>query len=82
LTFFKICCDNYIKFFHEKGFIKKEGLEDPQGGQKSNLWKLNNHAGYIIEVGMESPSLNLLLTDLDLNIIDTSSTTFSLSAGK
>ncbi len=74
--------DSYIKFFHEKGFIKKEGLGDPQGGRKPNLWKLNNHAGYIIGVDMESPSLNLLLTDLDLNIISTSGTTFSLSAEK
>jgi predicted NBD/HSP70 family sugar kinase len=72
--------DNYIKVFHEKGFIKKEGFGDPQGGRKPNLWKLNNHAGYLIGVDMESPNLNILLTDLDLHTIQATSTTFSLNS--
>jgi predicted NBD/HSP70 family sugar kinase len=74
--------DNYIKTFHEKGLIKKEGFGDPLGGRKPNLWKLNNHAGYLIGVDMESPNLNLLLTDLDLNTIQTTTTTFSLYSKK
>jgi N-acetylglucosamine repressor len=74
--------DNYIKIFFEKGVIKKQGLGDPQGGRKPNLWKLNNHAGYLIGVDLESPSLNLLLTDLDLNTIQSRSTSFSLSLKK
>ncbi len=74
--------DSYIKVFFEKGVIKKEGLGDPQGGRKPYLWKLNNHAGYLIGVDLESPSLNLLLTDLDLNTIQIRSTSFSLSLKK
>jgi predicted NBD/HSP70 family sugar kinase len=74
--------DNYIKIFFEKGVIKKQGVGDPQGGRKPNLWKLNNHAGYLIGMDIESPSLNLLLTDLDLNTIQSRSTSFSLSSKK
>ena len=72
--------DNHIKIFHSKGFIKKDGFGDPQGGRKPNLWKINNHAGYVIGVDMESPKLNLLLADLDLHTIQTNSTVFSLDS--
>jgi predicted NBD/HSP70 family sugar kinase len=71
--------DNFIKYFHEKGVIRKEGLGDPCGGRKPNLWKLNNHAGYLVGVDLESPQLNVLLTDLDLNTIYKKSTVFPLS---
>jgi len=74
--------DSCVKIFYEKNLIKKEGFGDPQGGRKPNLWKLNNHAGYLIGVDMESPNLNLLLADLDLNTIQTTSTTFSLYSKK
>ena len=71
--------DSYLKSFIKKGVIKKEGFGYPQGGRKPNLWKLNNHAGYLVGVDLESPSLNLLLTDLDMNPIQKRSITFSLS---
>ena len=74
--------DSYLKSFIKKGVIKKEGFGYPQGGRKPNLWKLNNHAGYLVGVDLESPSLNLLLTDLDLNPIQKRSITFSLSLRK
>jgi predicted NBD/HSP70 family sugar kinase len=74
--------DSFIKTFVKKGVIKKEGLGYPQGGRKPTLWKLNNHAGYLVGVDLESPNLNLLLTDLDLNPIEKKSSTFSLSMKK
>lgn len=74
--------DNFINHLKKRKLIKREGIRSSQGGRKANLWKLNNKAGYIVGIDMESPHLNILLTDLELNIIGTSKATFLLSTKK
>ncbi len=74
--------DSFINHLQRRDFIKIEGLGSSRGGRKSNLWKINNKAGYIVGIDMESPHLTILLTDLELNVIGMSKTTFSLSAKK
>ncbi len=70
--------DSVVNSLDKEGLIKKEGVGDPSGGRKPNLWKLNNTAGFILGIDMESPHLNIVLTDLELNIRSSSNTYFSL----
>ena len=74
--------DDFINHLQRKDFIKREGVGSSWGGRKPNLWKLNNNAGYIIGIDIESPHLTILLTDLELNVIGTSETTLPLSVSK
>lgn len=70
--------DTIVNSLEKKELIKKEGFGNPQGGRKPNLWRLNNIAGFILGIDVETPHVNIVLTDLELNVISSSETYFSL----
>jgi predicted NBD/HSP70 family sugar kinase len=72
--------DTFIARLRKKNLIIQSGFGTPHSGRRPKLWKLNGKAGYLIGVDMESPHLTVILTDLDLNIVQSSKSVFSLNS--
>jgi len=63
-------------------FIVKDGYGQSKGGRKPTLWKLNKDVCYFIGVDIEPPLINVVLTDLELNIINFLTREFQTTANK
>ena len=70
--------DETVNLFYQNELIVKDGPGEAQGGRRPNLWKINKDSGYLIGVDMETPRLNIAVTDLQLNIIQELHTEFDL----
>ncbi len=71
--------DEFINEFDQNKIIFNNGTGEAQGGRKPNLWSINKNAGYIVSIDMESPRLNIIITDLELNILNEIHTKYELT---
>lgn len=71
--------DEFINEFDQNKIIINDGPGEAQGGRKPNLWSINKNAGYIVSIDMESPRLNIIITDLELNILNEIHTKYELT---